>query len=576
MLTRFRPSAAALLAAAAFASSLAAASLTGPPQAAQAAHGDQSTTHTWAAGAFRAQTVIASHTHTNYWTCGRAAPIKCRAAGDVVTVAADGRTGTASCPVQIFATVIDCGHGGGGVWTFNYHAPDPPTTTTVMWCDPDGSGPAAEALTNADASHCGTWTVNAPACPAGDTPRESHRHASGGGAHADCQTHTPSQPACPTPAPAASATWTWNPGQGHTARSMTWTGCGAALLPACPAADTPTSAHRHTTGAHADCRTHRPKAPPCPTPAPASGTLTWSWAPPGGGHSSLVRQRACTPQPCRAGGQPWWPVDVMAAAEETAQWDLRDPYHDTGTGANWGPKAGKFQRETVRRESGPGEYYTTTVWEWKSLAGLALGPQPLGSSPEGSRHSPVSGFRLAAERSSSDLKNNYVLAAHRNSRAGWLTYAAARDGRRYCGNVQSRHKGMWWKLDGAKPAEGYASSGSCPAESCDVAINLADDSPSGTITVYRDWEMKVTMGRRTGWRAPSGGGASGVLRSDHFTIDCTSRCCDRLAMFSILSDYRRYKNLFSHHGLPYPFFNYMRCMCAWIEYMQSLNDISSP
>ena len=97
MLIRLRPSSAALLATTAFAASLAAATLAGPQQAAEAAHGDQSSTHTWTPGSFRTQVVIAGHYHTNNWACSLPAPVRCRKAGDVETVASDGRTGSGGC-----------------------------------------------------------------------------------------------------------------------------------------------------------------------------------------------------------------------------------------------------------------------------------------------------------------------------------------------------------------------------------------------------------------------------------------------------------------------------------------------
>ena len=302
-----------------------AAALLACPGPAGAGHGDPPDGKEWSAnGTFETRTVVLAHTHTNTYAC-RAA--ECVPGGDVRIEGVLDQTTTISCRLELFTTRTGCGHNSGGGWRFTGHN----ELLTGPWGFCNGQA------TIYDASHCGEWVDAAPSCPAGDTPRVSHRHASG--AHTGCETHAVSgEPACPAPAPASGKhRWTWNPGSGHTSRSME-KDCPTeadppVLLPACPSNDTPTVQHRHASGGHTDCQSHRPGTPYC-TPG-QTGTISWTWTPPGGGHAAQSRTHACVRQPCAG----WWPIDVMGGAEDAAG-HLRDPYHDRGAGAvKWAPEA---------------------------------------------------------------------------------------------------------------------------------------------------------------------------------------------------------------------------------------------
>lgn len=391
-------------------------------------------------------------------------------------------------------------HSGNSGWSYvshrNVNVSDAVTTYACT------TGGQTTTVTQAQSAHCGTWTANAPSCPAGDTPRVSHRHASaGGGTHTDCQTHEPSQPDCPTPAPASSATWAWNPGGGHTARSRAWTGCGTppALLPACPATDTPTTQHRHASGGHTGCQSHRPRPPSCAWGQ--TGTFAWTWTPPGGGHAALARTGQCVRQPCSG----WWPVDVMGGAEDYHSHQVREPYHDTGDGVDkWAPTASHLvDRPRVSRS---GHRYTEKVREPVPCFVLASGAQTLAFRLGGVLRSGQSvNTRYDHARS---IKRDYVPSADRGIR-GWVTNYDSRESYqdgdttrwRTCGKVESRFTGLRWSIEDVDLAEGQAGSGSClpRRESCDVAIDIASGRRAGTITLHRDWEMKVTMSNRTGW-----------------------------------------------------------------------------
>ena len=182
---------------------------------------------------------------------------------------------------------------------------------------------------------------------------------------------------------------------------------------------------------------------------------------------------------------------------------LRDPYHDNDSGAAavWGPKA---QRQVTRSIRYGNTQFFETVTSWVDIPEIELAAE-----------ASTETFRIGG--ASSTVIRNRRPAWMRSVPAGWATSAGSRtrddnDRWKSCGSVKSRHSGYRWDIEGADLAEGQASTGSCARE-CSVAVSFAEGSAAGTLTVYRDWEMVVTLSRYTRWRAPSGGAAAGICES---------------------------------------------------------------